>query len=186
MDRKQKVFDKLKKGFTTDEVLVRIMPKYKKSITQMIQLYNVPVGQPGHRFVEVKETYRWGYGYREGDDLNYPSMLFPQNGEIFCDPSIGHGAELDDLCAIDFDFDGDWTDEEMKDFEDKWYNGDPDDDDGRSGLSWVYDYQDTWKIEDEELIINGPVRYDIVDINVYDKIYESDYRPKVEEKDEVE
>lgn len=56
MDDKQKTFNYLKHGFTKEDVFVRLTPKNKKSITQMIQLYNVPVNEPGHRFVEVRET----------------------------------------------------------------------------------------------------------------------------------
>ena len=70
MTEKQKVFDYLKHGFTAEDVYVRLTPKRKKSITQMIQLYNVPGDQPDHRFVEVRETYRWGVGYHEGENLS--------------------------------------------------------------------------------------------------------------------
>ncbi len=65
MDDRQKTFDYLKYGFTADDVVIRLKPINKKSIDHMIQLYNVPVGEPGHRFVEVKETYPlglWLYG----------------------------------------------------------------------------------------------------------------------------
>jgi hypothetical protein len=178
---KQGLVDNIKHGFRPEDVVVRITPQHKKSITQMIQLYNVPVGEPGHRFVEVNETYRWGYGYKEGDDMNWPYQW--RTNQHYCDPSIGHGAELDDLCSVWFDFDGNWTDEQKEDFEDKWYNGDPNDDDGRCGMGWVYDYQDTWQIEDEQLIVDGPFKYDIIDKTQYNKIYIENWQPTKEKTD---
>ena len=95
----------------------------------------------------------------------------------------GHGADLDDLCAIDFNFDGDWTEAEQADFSDRWYNGDPNDDDGRSGMAWVHDYQDEWQIEDEQIIVLGPVQFDIVDKKEYGKIHIEDYKPTTEENE---
>lgn len=186
MDDKQKTFNYIKHGFTADDVYIRLTPKRKKSITQMIQLYNVPVNQPDHRFVEIRETYRFGVGYKEGTDLDYPLLLLPQGGETYCDPQVGHGADLDDLCSVWFDYDGAWTEEQKSDFEDKWYNGDPNDDDGRSGMGWVYDYQDTWQIEDEQLIIDGHVddiKFDIVSKTEYNKVYIEDYKPYVKDED---
>jgi hypothetical protein len=161
---KKKIFDYIKHGFTQDDVYIRLTPKNKKSVNMMIQLYNVPVNEPGHRFVQVNEMYRWGYGYMEGDTLDYPNLILPQNGQTYCDPTVGHGSDLDDLCAVDF-----------------WYNGDPDDDDGRSGLGWVYDYQDTWQIEDEQIIIDRDVKYDIVSKTEYNKVFIEDYKPDIDE-----
>ena len=181
MDDRQKTFDYLKYGFTADDVVIRLKPINKKSIDHMIQLYNVPVGEPGHKFVEVKETYRWGYGYMEGDTLDWAYRF--RGDEFYCDPNVGHGADLDDLCAIDFNFDGDWTEAEQADFSDRWYNGDPNDDDGRSGMAWVHDYQDEWQIEDEQIIVLGPVQFDIVDKKEYNKIYIEDYKPTTEENE---
>ena len=111
-------------------------------------------------------------------------MLMPQGGETYCDPQIGHGADLDDLVSVWFDYDGEWTAEQKQDFEDKWHNGDPEDDSGRSGMGWIYDYQDTWQIEDDQLIIDGEVddiKYDIVSRKEYNKVFIEDYKPKKEE-----
>src|SRR6056300_1243860 len=184
MDDKQKTFNYLKHGFTADDVFIRLTPLSKKSITQMIQLYNVPINKPGHRSVEVRETYRWGCGFREGDDLNWPSLLMPQNGITHCDPYVGHGNELDDLCGVWFDYEGEWTDEEKEAFEDNWYNGDVNDDDGRSGMAWLMDNQDTWNVEDENIIIDGEVediKYDIVSKKEYNKVFIEDYKPTKED-----
>jgi hypothetical protein len=177
---KQELMDNIKHGFNKDDVVVRVTPLHKKSITQMIQLYNVPANEPGHKFVEVNETYRWGYGYREGDDMNWAYIW--KDDSMYCDNTIGHGAELDDLCSVWFDYDGDWTDEEKEEFESKWYNGDPDDPDNRTGFGWIYDYQDTWQIEDEQLIVNGPYKFDVMDKNDYSKIYIENWQPPVEDQ----
>jgi len=163
-------------------VLIRVTPKHKKSITQEVQLYNVPVDQSGHRSVAVSETYRWGHGYREGDDMNWPYIW--QGDQIYCDSTIGPGADLDDLCSVDFNYDGEWTDEQKEDFEDKWYNGDSNDDDGRSGMAWLFDYQGEWNVEEENLIINGPYKFDVIDKDEYGKIYIEDWQPPVEESTE--
>lgn len=176
---KQELVDNIKHGFRPEDVVVRITPQQKKSVTQMIQLYDKP-NDPQQKFVEVNETYRWGYGYKEGDDMNYPFMW--NQTQLFCDNQVGHGAELDDLCGVYFDYDGPWTQEEKEDFENKWYNGDPADEDGRSGFAWVYDYQDTWQVEDEQLVVDGPFKFDVMDKNDYGKIYMEDWQPPAEEK----
>ena len=176
-DHMQQVFDKLKHGFTTDEVVVRITPLHKKSITQMVQLYDIP-NDPNQKFVEINETYRWGYGYKEGDDMNYDYNW--RGDTIYCDSQIGHGAELDDLCSVWFDYEGPWTDEEKQQFEETWENGDPEDPDGRSGFGWLYDWNEKWQIEDEELIVNGPFKFDVIDKDHYDKIYIEDWKPQEE------
>ena len=100
---------------------------------------------------------------------------------------MGHGSELDDLCAVWFDYDGDWTDEQKEEFEDRWYNGDPEDDDGRSGMAWLHDYQSEWQIEDDQIIIDGEaedIKYDIMSKTEYNKIYIEDWQPPQEESTE--
>lgn len=169
----QKLFDAIKYGFTEDEVFIRITPLHKKSISQTIQLYDIP-NDPSQRFVEVTETYRWGYGYLEGEDLNWQNTL--SSNFFHCDPMIGHGAELDDLISVVFEYDGPWTDEEKQNFETLWENGDPDDPDGRNGFGWAYDWTEDWQIEDDFLEISGPVKLDIVDKTDYNKVYIEDYK----------
>jgi hypothetical protein len=183
MTEKQKVFDYLKHGFTADDVWIRLTPQSKKSITHMIQVYDKP-NDPKQKFVEIRETYRWGQAYMDGSNLDYPSLLMPQQGQTYCDPEDGHGNELDDLCGVWFDYDGEWTDEEKEAFEDNWYNGDVNDDDGRSGMAWLMDYQDTWNVEDENIIIDGEVediKYDIVSKKEYNKVFIEDFKPTKEE-----
>ena len=180
MTDKQKMFDYLKHGFTQDQVLIKVKPQHKKSVDLVYDLYDKPVNDPDHRFVTITETYRWGEGYLPGYILDYPDT-FDQKMLDF-DPNIGHGNELDDLCSITFNYDGNWNDQQKSEFEDKWYNGDNDDDDGRSGASWLYDVQDQWQIETETLYIHRPYRFDIVDKEEYNKIYVEDYQPTTEEK----
>jgi len=183
MDDKQKTFDYIKHGFTADDVWIRLTPKRKKSITHMIQVYDIP-NDPKQKFVEIRETYRWGQAYMDGSNLDWPTLLMPQQGQTYCDPQDGDGNELDDLCGVWFDYDGAWTDEEKEAFENKWYNGDVNDDDGRSGMAWLMDYQDTWNVEDENIIIDGEVediKYDIVSKKEYKKVFIEDYKPTKEE-----
>ena len=179
MDDKQKTFDYIKHGFTADEVWIRLTPKRKKSITHMIKVYDIP-NDPKQKFVEIRETYRSGQAYMDVSNLDYPSLfLMPQQGHTYCNPEDGHGNELDDLCGVWFDYDGDWANEDKEAFEDKWYNGDPADDDGRSGMAWLMDYQDTWNVEDENIIIDGAVediKYDIVSKKEYNKVFIEDYK----------
>jgi hypothetical protein len=175
-DDKQKTFDYIKHGFTQDDVVVRVKPLEKKSVIQMIQLYD-KVGED-QRFVEVNETYRWGFGYLDGDSLEWEGNF--QGAEFHCSPEVGHGADLDDLVAVDFDYGGPWTEEQKEEFEDRWYNGDPADDDGRSGMGWVHDWQTEWQIEDDSIIVMGPVQFDVVSKTEYNKVFIEDYKPNKE------
>ena len=181
MTDSQKTFDYIKHGFTPEQVLIRVKPQHKKSVDLVYELYDKTVNDPDQRFVTISETYRWGEGYLSGDMLDYPDT-FDQK-MLSLDPTIGHGNELDDLCSINFDYDGAWDDQQKSEFEDKWYNGDNDDDDGRSGASWLYDFQDQWQVETETLYIHGPYRFDIVDKDEYNKIYLENYQIKTKEAD---
>ena len=109
MDDKQKTFNYLKHGFTQDDVLVRITPLQKKSIAHSIMVYGI---NDKDKTVDINEMYRWGVGYREGMELDYPELL---TGDYFsCDPYLGHGSDLDDLCSVDFSYNGEWSDEEKR------------------------------------------------------------------------
>ena len=182
MTEKQKVFDYLKHGFTQDQVLLRVRPQHKKSVEMVYELYDKPANQPDHRFVTVTEVYRWGEGYAEGDRLDR-AQDFVNNNLLDFDITVGHGPELDDLIAIYYDYSGDheWTEEEKRQFQGRWENGEPDDEDGRSGASWLYDVQDEWQVEIETLYIHGPYRLDIVDKDEYNKVYIEDYKPTEED-----
>ena len=46
------------------------------------------------------------------------------------------------------------------------------------------DYQETWNVEDENVIIDGEVddiKYDIVSKTEYNKVFIEDYKPKKED-----
>src|SRR5210317_1341587 len=92
---KQELVDHIKHGFRPEDVLIRITPQHKKSITQEVQLYNVPANEPGHRFVIVQETYRWGYGYKEGDDMNWPNQF--KTNQHYCAVTIGQVSVVLDM-----------------------------------------------------------------------------------------
>ena len=58
----------------------------------------------------VTETYRWGQGFVE-DESELP---FSDDKYHTVNPQIGWGCELEDLCAIDFEFDDSFTEEEKE------------------------------------------------------------------------
>ena len=91
------------------KILYRIKPLHKKSIEA---LYDA-VDKDNNRRWSVTETYRWGQGFVE-DESELP---FSDDSEHNVDPSIGWGCELEDLCAVDFEFDDSFTDEEKEEIE---------------------------------------------------------------------
>jgi hypothetical protein len=70
------------------------------------------------------------------------------------------------LCAVDFDFDESFTEEEKEEIEQLWANGDPNDEYERSGAAWLYDYSD-WEVEEDSITILGPFVVDKIDEDVY-------------------
>lgn len=157
--------------------LYRITPIDKKSITAVYDAYKTDSEGNTRGFV-VRELYRWGQGFREIDE-----PVYLENKWIICDPGIGWGCELDDSISIDFEFDDDFTDEEKADIEDKWCNGDPDDEFERSGAAWLYDFSD-WQVEEDYVEILGPFKVDIVDGDEYNVIIEENIKlepcPKID------
>lgn len=155
--------------FNKDDVVIEVTPLEKKSIEQIIEIWD----NDTERSVTITERYRWGRGFLEHEYLEY--NLDPV-GTHRCDPNVGHGCDLDDLTSVWFDYDGDWTEEQKEQFEDHWENGDADDPDSRSGCAWLWDFQEEFEIEDDCVEITGPVRFSIVGINDYTKVYVEDYK----------
>ena len=88
-------------------ILYRIKPADKKSVEAFYDVYKkMPDGTI--RGWSVTELYRWGQGFVE-DESELP---FSDDRYHCVDPTIGWGCELDDLCAVDFEFDESFTDEE--------------------------------------------------------------------------
>jgi hypothetical protein len=146
------------------KILYRIKPLHKKSIEA---LYDA-VDKDNNRRWSVTETYRWGQGFVE-DESELP---FSDDSEHNVDPSIGWGCELEDLCAVDFEFDDSFTDEEKEEIEELWANGDPNDEYERSGAAWLYDYS-KWEVEGDTITILGPFVVDKIDEDVYNESIET-------------
>ena len=157
--------------------LYRITPVDKKSIYAVYDVYKTDDNGDTRGFT-VRELYRWGQGFRELDE-----PVYAEDKWIICDPGIGWGSELDDGISTDFEYDGEWTDEEKEELENFWYEGDPDDEFGRSGAAWLYDFSD-WEVEEDYIEILGPFKVDIVDEDDYNNIIEENIelksRPKID------
>jgi hypothetical protein len=130
--------------------LFRIKPLEKKSIEQILDVYESMIDGTIRGFA-IRETYRWGQGFREEDNPVYDSDL---NGGLYCDPNIGDGAELDDLCSVDFEFDDQYSSDEQAEIEAQWEDG---------GCSWLFDGEHNYQVEDHAIIIYGPVSIEFVD-----------------------
>ena len=156
--------------------LYRIKPVDKKSITAVYDVYKIDANNNVRGFV-VRELYRWGQGFRELDDPVYEG-----DHVINVRPELGWGCELDDGIAIDFDFDDSFSGEEREEIENLWCEGDPNDEYGRIGAAWLYDFSD-WQVEEDYVEIIGPFTVDIIDEDEYNVIVEENIklqpRPKL-------
>ena len=147
-------------------ILYRIKPVDKKSVEAFYDVYKqMPDGSI--KGWNVTELYRWGQGFVE-DESELP---YSDDSYHCVDPTIGWGCELDDLCAVDFEFDKSFTEEEKAEIEQLWYEGDPNDEFGRSGAAWLYDYSD-WEVEEDTITILGPFEVDKIDEDVYNESIE--------------
>jgi hypothetical protein len=157
--------------------LYRIRPVDKKSIYAVYDVYKIDENNNIRGFV-VRELYRWGQGFRELDE-----PIYAEDKCIIVNTQLGWGCELEDECAIDFEFDDTFTDEEKAEIEDHWCNGDPKDPDRRVSGAWLYDWSD-WMVEDDYVEIYGPFTVDIIDEDMYNETVEENIklesRPKLD------
>lgn len=143
--------------------IYRIRPKDKKSVEVFYDVYRKD--EHGNiRGWSVTELYRWGQGFVENED----ELPFSDDRYHCVDPQIGWGCELDDLCAVDFEFDESFTDEEKEEIEQLWEDG---------GAGWLYAGAHDWQIEEDSTTILGPF--------VVDKIEETEYNKVIEENIEL-
>jgi hypothetical protein len=139
-------------------ILYRIKPADKKSVEAFYDVYKkMPDGST--KGWNVTELYRWGQGFVEGED----ELPYSDDRYHSVDPTIGWGCELDDLCAVDFEFDDSFTDEEKAEIEQAWEDG---------GAGWLYDGDHDWLVEDDSVTILGPFVVDKIDENVYNESIE--------------
>jgi hypothetical protein len=81
------------------------------------------------------------------------------------DGSLGWGTELDDLCAVDFEFDDSFDEAEKQQIENAWEEG---------GAGWLFDGEHDWLVDYDSITILGPFIVDIVDEDEYNSVIESD------------
>jgi hypothetical protein len=146
--------------------LFRITPLEKKSVEYFVDAYEtLPDGTI--RGFDVTEVWRWGQGFRNLEDLVHDTEL----DRIRCEPGLGWGCELDDLCGVYVNFTDGFTDQEKEEIESllRW---ETEDDDGRCGTAWLYDGDHNWQIEDDCVYILGPVKIEIIDEDVYNTVIE--------------
>jgi hypothetical protein len=151
--------------------LFRIKPLEKKSIEFFIDVYSKD-SDGNIRGWSVTEVYRWGQGFRDFDD---PVSEHETKHGVMCNPQIGWGCELEDLCAVHFEFDDSFTDEEKAEIESRWDG--VEDDEGRWGTAWLYDGDHNWLIEEDYVRILGPVQIDVVLDEVYNSVVEENIPP---------
>ena len=134
-------------------ILYRIKPTDKKSIEAYYDVYSKD-SEGNIRGWSVTELYRWGQGFVE-DESELP---FSDDRYHSVDPTIGWGCELEDLCAVDFEFDDSFTEEEKEEIEQLWADG---------GAGWLYDGDHIWEVEEDTITILGPFVVDKIDEDVY-------------------
>jgi len=140
-------------------ILYRIRPVDKKSIEAYYDVYSKDE-QGNIRGWSVTEMYRWGQGFVE-DESELP---FSDDRYHCVDPTIGWGCELEDLCAVDFEFDDSFTEEEKEEIEQLWADG---------GAGWLYDGEHNWEVEEDTITILGPFVVDKIDEDVYNESIET-------------
>ena len=142
--------------------LYRIKPLEKKSVEYFYDVFErMPDGTI--RGFDVTEVWRWGYGFREEDDLPWK---FEAEDRVHCRPEVGWGCELDDLISVYVNFSDGFTEEEKAEIE-EFARYEREDEDGRSGTAWIYDGDHNWEIEDDHVCILAPVQIDLVDESGY-------------------
>lgn len=147
--------------------LYRITPLEKKSVEYFIDAFEV-MEDGSVRGFEAQFYYRWGQGFRELDEQPWD---FEVKQGVNCNPQVGWGIELEDLCGVDVRFDDNFTPEEQAKIR-ALCTGDAQDEEGRFGEGWIYDGDHNWEIEDDCVIIYGPLRIDLVDEDTYNIIQE--------------
>jgi hypothetical protein len=140
-------------------ILYRIKPSDKKSVEAYYDVFSKDE-QGNIRSWSVTELYRWGQGFVE-DESELP---FSDDRYHCVDPTIGWGCELEDLCAVDFEFDDSFTDEEKEEIEELWADG---------GAGWLYDGEHNWEVEEDTITILGPFVVDKINEDVYNESIET-------------
>lgn len=135
--------------------LYRVTPRNKKSVEYVVSVFSQDK-DGNYRSWTVTETWRQGQGFR----LKTEPVTVREAMAVDCDPEVGWGIELEDMCAVEFDFDDSFTDEEQEEIEAHW---NVEDEEGRWGTAWLFDSEHEWQVEENFVRILGPVKIDLVD-----------------------
>lgn len=132
-----------------------IKPLEKKSVVWQLEMFRRNDDDTISWF-NMNETYRWGQGFIEEDlDCNLP---FDDDRVAYAKTDCGWGSELEDSCAIDWEFSDDIDEDEQEFIKNCYYNGDPNDENvpDIGGAAWLFDGTHNWEVEDDYLEIIGP------------------------------
>lgn len=154
--------------------LYRIKPLEKKNVENVIEMYQVlPNGDT--RGFTVSEWFRWGQGFRTLDEPIMQSDV--DAGELRFETFVGWGSELEDLCSVYVEFHGEFTEAEQEEIT-NLVEYETEDADGLQGTQWLFDGDHDWRVEDDYVLIHGPVEIDIVDEHSYNEVLESGIDPE--------
>lgn len=132
----------------------RITPLDKKSIDVIVELYRFDPNTKETQWMNVTESYRWGRAFIAEDmDLNLP---YKESNEAYCkmDQGENESCEFDDLISLQFDFDESISEKEQAEIKELCANG---------ALSWIYDGDHEWEVEDDYVIVYGPYTVELCD-----------------------
>lgn len=141
------------------EKLYQINPIEKKSIEYFISMYQeTPEGE--NKTFEATFQYRWGQGFR---NIEEPPTEYEIATSISCDPQLGNGTELEDLIAVEINFDGEWEEQEMETIR-AYCEGEYEDKDGLYGESWLLAGEHEYEIEIDNINIFKPFKIKPIEI----------------------
>ncbi len=138
-----------------------VRPTQKKAIKQVFHIVDYSDGLDIRRFT-VEENYRLGHGYLTSID----SLPRAGQPEIKCEICTDYlETSLEDGAGNNFQFYGDFTDEEKTEIRDGW-NGESDNGSDSCSEGWVFEGNHSFNLDVEEayiLIDGGEFEVDLVE-----------------------
>ena len=154
--------------------MYRITPLEKKNVENVIDVYQtLPDGTV--RGFTVSEWFRWGQGFRNIEEPITQRDL-THNGGLRFEHSLGWGSELDDLCSVYVEFQGEFTDQEKQYITDL-VEYETQDEQGLNGTQWLFDGEHDWLVDDDYVLIHGPIQIDIIEEDQYNQVLETGIDP---------
>lgn len=105
--------------------------------------------------VTIRETYESGFGIIEVGSVD--ELPATTSETITCDPLLGWSLYKCQSVPFIFEFSDDMSPEERSEFENLYKTGDGQ---GKIGAGWVHEGDNLWSIDNEELIVYGPVTFE--------------------------